>query len=316
LTLQQLEYFLAALEHGSFTVAADSLLMAQPSLSDQIRRLEAELGVQLFARVGRGVVPTDAAHALRPHAEAALAEVTAGREAVVEHRELQGGTASFGTYGIARIYPGTELVAAFHKRYPKVRIKLVGQNSSETAAAVRDGRLEAAMVALPIDDQGLDVQPFMKDELVYVSADPLRLKRAMTIKRLAEAPLILTEASYALEDSTRRQLTELAQRAGVTIEPKIDVEDVETAIDLAARGIGDALVTRGVILSLGNRFPKKLGWVPFAEPLYDRFAFISRRGARLSPAARAFTELTRERLEAMAAQLEHTPPRRKDPGVR
>lgn len=315
MTLQQLEYFLAALEHGSFTLAADSLLMAQPSLSDQIRRLEAELGVALFARVGRGVVPTEAAEALRPHAEAALAEVTAGREAVTEQRELQGGIATFGTYGIARIFPGTELVAAFHKRYPKVRIKLVGKNSSDTAALVREGALEAGMVALPVDDRGLDVQPIMQDEIVYLSVDSARLKRAMTIERLAAAPLILSEASYGIEDSTRRQLADLAQRAGVTIEPEIDVEDVETAIDLAARGIGDALVTRGVLLALGSRVPKRLGWVPFAEPLYDRFAFVSRRGTRLSPAARAFMEVTRERLEAMAAELEHTPPRRKDPGA-
>jgi len=234
---------------------------------------------------------------------------------VSEQRELQGGIATFGTYGIARIFPGTELVAAFHKRYPKVRIKLVGKNSSDTAALVRDGALEAGMVALPVDDQGLDVQPIMEDEIVYLSVDPARLKRAMTIERLAEAPLILSEASYGIEDSTRRQLADLAQRAGVTIEPEIDVEDVETAIDLAARGIGDALVTRGVLLALGNRVPKRLGWVPFAVPLFDRFAFVSRRGSRLSPAARAFMEVTRERLEAMAAELEHTPPRRKDPGA-
>src|SRR4051794_23179920 len=104
MTLQQLEYFLAAVQRGSFSAAADSLHMAQPSLSEQVRRLEAELGVELFTRVGRGLQLTDAGRALRPHAERVLAEVEQARESVVELRELRGGTATFGTFSSARYY--------------------------------------------------------------------------------------------------------------------------------------------------------------------------------------------------------------------
>jgi DNA-binding transcriptional LysR family regulator len=314
MTLQQLEYFLAALDEGSFSAAAERLLLAQPSLSEQVRRLEAELGVALFARVGRGIKPTDAARALRPHAEAALAAVAEAREAVAEQRELQGGIATFGTFGTARWYPGTSIIAAFRKRHPKVRVRMVGQNSSEVAEAVRAGDLEAGLVALPIDDAGLEVRPFMRDEILYVSAEPARVKKPVTIRDLAAAPLILTDTSYGLEDPTRRQLFELAQREGVTIEPQIDVEDVETAIELATRGLGDVLVSRGILLSLGRRVPKKLGWAPFADPIYDTFAFINRRGARLSPAAREFMALAEERMQAMAEDLRTTPPRQHKPG--
>src|SRR3954452_235416 len=81
LTLQQLTYFLAAAEHGSFSAAAASLLMAQPSLSEQIRRLEAELGVPLFMRAGRGIELTEAGRLLRAHAERTLAEAQAGGRA-------------------------------------------------------------------------------------------------------------------------------------------------------------------------------------------------------------------------------------------
>ena len=315
MTLQQLEYFLAALDAGSFSAAAERLLLAQPSLSEQVRRLEAELGVALFARVGRGIKPTDAALALRPHAEAALAAVADGREAVVQQRELQGGIATFGTFGTARWYPGTQIIAAFRRRHPKVRVRMVGQNSSEVAAAVRAGDLEAGLVALPIDDAGLDVRPIMNDEILYVSADPARVRKPVTIRDLAAAPLILTDTSYGLEDPTRRQLFELAQREGITVEPQIDVEDLETAIELAARGLGDTLIARGILLNLGRRVPKRLGWVPFAEPLYDTFAFINRRGARLSPAAREFMTLAEDRMQAMADDLETTPPRRHKPGT-
>jgi DNA-binding transcriptional LysR family regulator len=314
LTLQQLQYFLAAFRRGSFSAAAEELHMAQPSLSEQVRRLESELGVQLFHRVGRGLTPTEAGIALRPHAERTLDAAEAARESVVAVRELRGGTATFGTWGTARYYPGVDLVAEFRRRHPTVRVRVVGQNSSEVVEAVREGELEAGMIALPIDDRGLDVQPIMRDEIVYVSIEPARLRVPVTIEALAEAPLILPDASWGTEDPTRRQLAELGQRVGVSIQPQIDVEDVEAAIELAARGLGDTIVARGILLAMGRRVSKKLGWVPFDEPLYDTFAFIARAGAPLSPASREFLGLARERLSALAKTLQTEPPRRRAPG--
>jgi DNA-binding transcriptional LysR family regulator len=315
MTLQQLEYFLAAFEHGSFSAAAESLHMAQPSLSEQMRRLEAELGVRLFQRVGRGIVPTEAGRTFRGHAERVLAEAEAARESVAEIRELRGGTATFGTWGTARYYPSTEIVADFRRRHPNVRVRLVGQNSSETAEAVRAGELEAGMVALPIDDRGLEVRPIMRDELVYASTIAAHVRSPMTIERVAGAPLIMSDASFGAEDPTRRQLAELAQRHGVRIEPTIDVEDVEAAVDLASRGLGDTIIARGMLLGLGRRASRALGWVPFAEPLYDTFAFISRRGAPLSPATREFLALAERRLSQHARLLDTRPPRRRRPGA-
>jgi DNA-binding transcriptional LysR family regulator len=313
LTLQQLEYFLAAYRHGSFSGAAEELHLAQPSLSEQVRRLEAELGVKLFARVGRGLAATEAGETLRPHAERTLAAAEAARESVVDVRELRGGIATFGTWGTARYHSSTDIVAEFRRRHPEVRVRLIGQNSFEVVKAVRTGEIEAGMVALPIDDRGLDVRPIMRDEIVYASAEPRRLRRSMTIHGLADAPLILSDASWGTDDPTRRQLAELAQRAGVTIEPQIDVEDVEAAMDLAARGLGDTIVARGMLLALGRRVPRRLGWVPFEEPIYDQFAFIARHGARLSPASREFLRLAQERLAALAETLESKPPRRRRP---
>jgi DNA-binding transcriptional LysR family regulator len=314
LTLQQLQYFLAAFRHGSFSAAAEELHMAQPSLSEQVRRLESELGVRLFHRVGRGLTPTEAGNALRPHAERTLDAAEAARESVVAVRELRGGTATFGTWGTARYYPGVDLVAEFRRRHPTVRVRVVGQNSSEVVEAVRSGELEAGMIALPIDDRGLDVQPIMRDEIVYVSTDAARVRHPVTIEALAEAPLILPDASWGTEDPTRRQLAELAQRVGVSIQPEIDVEDVEAAIELAARGLGNTIVARGILLAMGRRVPKRLGWVPFDEPIYDTFAFIARTNAPLSPASREFLSLARERLSELAKALRTEPPRRRAPG--
>src|SRR5215210_5896495 len=175
MTLQQLRYFLAAAEQGSFSAAAEALLMAQPSLSDQIRKLEAELGVPLFARAGRRLALTEAGRMLRPHAERTLAAADEAVESVQEVRTLTGGTASFGTFGSAHHYLLGALVEDFRGRYPRVRVRVVGQNSAEVADAVREGRLEAGLISLPIEDRGLEVRPAIREENHYVSASPQRL---------------------------------------------------------------------------------------------------------------------------------------------
>src|ERR671938_1614925 len=164
MTLQQLTYFLAAAERGSFSAAAEELHMAQPSLSEQIRRLEAELGVRLFARAGRGLTLTEAGSLLRPHAQRTLAAADEAASSVREVRDLTGGTVAFGTFGGAHHYLLGGLVQEFRARHRRVRVRVVGQNSVEVADAVRSGHLEAGLVALPIDDHGLALQPAFREE--------------------------------------------------------------------------------------------------------------------------------------------------------
>jgi len=301
MTLQQLTYFLAAADHASFSAAAERLSMAQPSLSEQIRRLEAELGVPLFVRAGRRLELTEAGRRLRPHAERTLAEAQAAMESVREVRDLTGGTVAFGTFGSAYYYLLGGLVQDFRTRYPQVRVRVVGQNSAEVADAVRDGQLEAGLVAIPVDDRGLDVRPGFEEELLYVSAEPERLRAPVTIERLAEAPLILYDARWAAQDPLRRQLRELAQRAGVTIEPQIEVEYMTAAFDLAARGLGDTLGPRSVLAARG--FSRRLATASLDPLLYVPFAFITRRDAHLSPATRAFLGMAERRVQALARRF-------------
>jgi DNA-binding transcriptional LysR family regulator len=301
MTLQQLTYFLAAAEHGSFSAAAQGLFMAQPSLSEQIRRLEAELGVALFVRVGRGLELTEAGRLLRPHAERTVAAAKEAAESVQEVRDLEGGTVAFGTFGSAHHYLLAGLVQDFRTRHPSVRVRAIGQNSAEVADEVREGRLEAGLVMLPVDDRGLDVRPAMREEQLYVSADPARLTEPMTIERLADAPLILYDARYAADDPMRRQLRERAQEAGVKLEPQIEVEYVTAALELCARGLGDTVSTLTMIRARG--LARKLAGVGFDPPLNDTFAFITRRNAHLSPAAREFMKLAEKRVRALERQL-------------
>jgi DNA-binding transcriptional LysR family regulator len=299
MTLQQLRYFLAAADKGSFSAAAESLLMAQPSLSDQIRKLEAELGVAVFTRAGRRLVLTEAGRMLRPHAERTLAAADEAVESVKEVRTLTGGTVSFGTFGSAHHYLLGGLVQDFRRRYPDVRVRVVGQNSAEVADAVREGALEAGLVALPIDDGGLEVRPSIREENHYVSASPQRVAQPKTIEDLAAAPLILYDARWGPVDPMRRQLAERAQRAGVRLEPEIEVEYLTAALDLAARRLGDTIADPSVLVTRG--YARTLSSVSLDPPLYDTYAFITRRNAHLSPATRAFMELAEKRVAAMGS---------------
>jgi DNA-binding transcriptional LysR family regulator len=275
--------------------------MAQPSLSEQVRRLEGELGVALFARVGRGLELTEAGRLLRPHAERTLAAAQEAAESVREVRDLSGGTVAFGTFGSAHHYLLGGLVEDFRTRHPNVRVRAVGQNSVEVADAVREGSLEAGLVVLPIDDRGLDVRPALREEILYVSADPTRTSQPMTIEHLAEAPLILFDARWGADDPTRRQLRERAQRAGVKLEPQIEVEYVTAALELCARGLGDTVSSASIIRTRG--YGRKLTGAPFDPPLYDTFAFITRRNAHLSPAAREFMRLAEKRVQTLQRRL-------------
>jgi DNA-binding transcriptional LysR family regulator len=302
MTLQQLQYFLAAIEHGSFSAAAEALHMAQPSLSEQIRRLEGELGSPLFARGGRGLELTEAGRLLRPHAERTIAAADEARASVREVSELTGGTASFGTFGNAPYQLLADLVQDFRTRHPKVRVRLMGLNSSAVADAVREGHLEAGLIILPVDDRGLEIRPAVRDEVVLWSRDPERLREPMTMARLAERPLILSDARFGWNDPTRRQLLDRAQREGVVIEPDIEVEYLEAALELTARGLGDTIAARSV--TVGRAFARRLGAVGFDPPLSETFAFVHRRNAHLSPATRAFMRLAEKRIRAVVDRAE------------
>ena len=148
---------------------------------------------------------------------------------------------------------------------------------------------------LPVEDRGLEVRAVQREELVYVSAEPERVKRPVTIEMLADAPLILYDARWAAQDPNRVILRERAQRAGVRVEPLIEVEYMTAAFDLAARGLGDTIGLR----SLLGRVSRKLMAAPFDPPIDEVFAFITRRNAHLSPATRAFMEMAERRVRAL-----------------
>lgn len=309
LSLHQLTCFLAAYEHGSLTRAAEELGYAQPSVSEQIRALEKSLGVQLFRRVGRGVVPTTVADTLRPHAERTIRAAEETREAAQSVRRLETGTIRFGMFGVARLYAGAGLVADVLARHPGVRVELVGQNSSEVQDELRRGRLEAAMIAVPqVSSEGMQVTPVARDELVYISTDPEKLTSPVTPRRLAEASLVMPDTTFRAEDSVRILLRQMMHETGLNPQTRIEVEDPEIAVELVGMGLADSVIPRGAAEQLLPRLAPHAGWVSLKPRVYDMFAIVHRTGATLSPAAQLMIELATTRIQAIAEVIPQSPP--------
>lgn len=295
ITLQQLSYFLAAVEHGSLSAAAEANFIAQPSLSEQIRRLEQQLGVTLFIRTNRKLIVTDAARMLLPHAQRTLAAAEEAAAAVNPIRNLTGGTVAFGTFSSAHHLIHADLAARFHALHPGVHLRLIGGNSVQIADAVREGQFEAGLVALPVDDRGLEVGPVeWAAEAVYITRDPARTREPLPIHEVSNAKLILPETRWGDMDPTRRQLVALAQNAGVTLDPIVEVESPSVALELTRRGVGDTIISLALAQALGTT--DTLHWTSLAPRLYETFAFITRRYANLSPASSVVIRLARELL--------------------
>jgi DNA-binding transcriptional LysR family regulator len=298
--LRQLEYFLASVERGSFAAAAAALHIAQPSLSEQIRRLERTLGGPLFVRTNRNLQLTDLGRQLIPLAQNTVRSTDALVERVRDMRTLSGGTVSFGTFSSAHMYLLVPAISEFHLRHADVAIRVVGLNSSSVAAMVRDGELEAALVQLPVDDRGLDVGEIeLMDTVVFVSADPAATAVPVTIERLAGSRLILSEAQWGVADPLRRRLTERAQAAGVEVKPFVEVEFQTAALELAVARVGDTVVS--YLLTQLPQFADLVSWAPLEPVMEEQFAFVTRAGGSLSPATEAFMAFARRHIGALQA---------------
>ena len=302
LSLQQIRCFCAALELGSFSAAADVLRVSQPAVAEQVRKLERALGAELFVRAGRGVLPTDAGHAFAEHAVASLRALEDAAGSVGEFTAMRSGEVALGTFSAPSTWRLEEVVAAFLERHPNMTVRFMSRNSSAIAERVRRGELEAGIVLLPIDDRRLDVRPLVRDELLYVSADPERTRRPATIERLASAPLIFYDAESADSDPIRRLLAERAQARGLRLRPRVEVEMAELALALVARGLGDTYLPVSYLQA--PYFPPGLSTASFSPTLFNTFAIVTRPAARLSPGTRELLAGVEAQMHALAGEFD------------
>ena len=285
MTLNQLRAFLEAARNGSFTVAAATMQISQASVSELIRRLEDEHDVQLFIRGRRQLVLTTAGQELLSHAETAVTAAESGAQALRSTKSLSGGVATFGMLRNADYYLLSGLVQRFHEMHPEVRVRLIGFNSADVASAVADGSLEAGLVVLPVDAEGLLVTPWARDEVLYVSADPSHTATPVPVDQLARQRVVLYDAHAGWRDPTRRQLLDRANVAGVQLDPWIET--------IASRAVMTAHTETG-----------HLHTASFDPPLYDTLAFVRRDSVPLSAATREIATLAHDMLQERFGQTQ------------
>jgi DNA-binding transcriptional LysR family regulator len=234
--LRQLEYFVAVARHRHFTRAAEALYVTQPALSQQIRRLEAELGLQLLARTPQGVELTPAGQDLLLRAEAILGDVAAARTAMDEHAGAERGSVRVAAAAGEALRLPAEL-AAFHAEHPGIRIALKQGSPREVEDLVRRGAADLAVVALDAPPEGLDATPLAPEPLRLIGA-PGVLDAAVAIAELRGLALILAERGTAL----REVVNAACEAAGFGPIPPFEVGDPVTARFLAAAGLGASVV--------------------------------------------------------------------------
>src|SRR3954470_7438641 len=200
--LRQLEYFSAVARHRHFTRAAESLYVTQPALSQQVRRLEAELGLTLFRRTSKGVELTAAGEDLLAHAENVLAEVAAARADMDRHTGIARGVVRVAsTAADAPRLP--EALAAFHADHPGIQIALRQGSASEVVALVQRGSVDVAVLALSGEPPaGVAASRWAEERLRRgVNIDDELAGTTVTIEDLRGRPFILAEPGTALRET-------------------------------------------------------------------------------------------------------------------
>lgn len=237
MNLRTLSNFLRVAEVGSLQGAADIVHIAQPALTRQIALLEEEFGTRLFLRHHRGVTLTEAGEQLREHAERILAEVAKTRAAMSTAAEKPTGTVSLGLPTAMRYVLSSEVISAYHRAYPDVQLKV-----HEAFVHVIEGMLKARQldVAILFDlvqkFDSFDVTPLATED-VYLAGPPgagLELNRPISIKHLADIPIILLSTRNQLHLATKQAMA----RHHLDFRPFMEVEGEPLTVDLVKRGIG------------------------------------------------------------------------------
>ncbi|HET6708260.1 LysR family transcriptional regulator [Amycolatopsis sp.] len=246
----QLAYFVAVAEHRHFTRAAEQVRVAQPSLSQQIRALEHDLGAPLFHRIRGNVTLTEAGETLLPIARRILADTETARLAIRELDELDRGRVRLGAPPSLCTGLLPAMLAAFRRRYPGIQLELHESGSGDLRQRLAEGALDLALLAGAriTADAGLTATPLLLEELVVIAApDAPVLGDRLGIGALADVPLVMFRRGYDVREAT----VNACRAAG--FEPSFAIEggEMDAVLELVRAGVGAAVVPSTVA---GDRF--------------------------------------------------------------
>ncbi|MFF4630031.1 LysR family transcriptional regulator [Streptomyces griseorubiginosus] len=286
--VRQLEYFLAVVDRGGFNRAASALYVSQPSLSQAVRALERDLGTELFHRIGRRAVLTEAGRALIEPARAAVRSLEVAQASVASVHELREGRLDVASMPSQAVEPLTTLTRSFAQRYPGVTVAVKAVfTARDVIDAVRTGAAELGLLAsagsVPDTEVCAHVLGEQRFVLVTPPGGPFAGRQAVSCEELAGQRLIVGQAGTGMRayvDSLREQ--------GVDFTVAVETEHRVALLPLVLAGVGLAVVTES-----WREIARQTGAdVLDIEPATAlQVGLISRRGV-LSPAAAAFWAMT------------------------
>ncbi|HEY7267890.1 MAG TPA: LysR substrate-binding domain-containing protein, partial [Solirubrobacterales bacterium] len=254
--LRHLRYFLAVAEELHFGRAAARLRIAQPPLSQQIRKLEDELGVELFHRTSRRVELSEAGQALLPEVRLLFEQVGRATDAAQHADRGTSGHLRIGFVGSAADGPLPRIVGGFRQELPGVSLTLNELGVDEQLEALRAGRLDVGFVRGPLDEQGLNVAEIYNEPLVVAIPQRHRFARRKQISARdlrGEALVLLSrEEVPGLFD----QVIAICQQHGFNASVEQQSTSIQAVLGLVAAGLGVSVLPRSVesLRRVGVRF--------------------------------------------------------------
>ena len=284
----QLRYFCAVAELGSFSRAAEHSHVSQPSLSQQILKLEAELGARLFDRLGRSVRLTDAGKSFLPRARAVLRELEAARGDVSESKDSVSGHISVGVIPTVAPYFLPPVLAAFSKQYPDAAVSIIEEITPVLLERLRAGSLDLAILALPVRGHEFESLPLLTESFYAALPVRHRLARRKTIglSDLRKEPFLLLRDGHCF----RENAVAACDRARVSPRVVFESGQFSSLLGLVRAGVGVSLVPAMAVDSNHSQ----LRFVCISDPHATRtIGALTLRGRSLSRAHHAFLSALR-----------------------
>ncbi len=241
MNLRDLEYLVAVGEHHHFGRAAEACNVSQPTLSTQLKKLEAELGIALIERSPRHVMLTSAGERVAERGRVMLDEAAAIRALARQATDPEGGTLRMGLFPTLAPYLLPHVVPAIHERYPNLELLLIEEKTEVVLDQLRSGRLDVGVLALPVTGESLHQQRLFTEDFVLAvpSGHPLAATEGTVDPSvLAGEQVLLLEEGHCLRDQALSvcRLTGASERRGFR------ATSLETLRQMVAAGVGITLL--------------------------------------------------------------------------
>lgn len=284
--LKQLEYFMTLSQELHFTRAAEKLGITQPSLSQQIRLLEHEIGMPLFDRIGKKTMLTEAGRVLLHHGYNVFHELAQARAAISELQGLKRGSLKIGALLTVVNYLLPPTVMEFHNNYPQIELSVLGLRTGDIYIGLLQNELDLGIVFLPMEHDDLEIIPLYEENLALAAAvdHPLAQEPYATLDVLKETPSILLPNAYFL----RQVINEQCRLLGFTPRPVLEMTTMESMLTMVSKGAGITILPKGYLDYVQHPQVKTI--LLQHPPLTTQIGIAYRKHKHLCAASRLFME--------------------------